>query len=307
MGNPISKAKEVKDEEKGEIENILETLENKLETFLLEVEAIRGLQTENSKEVVGGRTVMRVSDIRVSTSSDVSKNITGAISDFFEAATNDLDGDEQRAKKSAVRGAEKLVTGAITALFGKGSGKGSTKKSFVVLFLNNAFVRVDYYVYTYSASGTKWGAVANESGACYLADLAVLDITQLQPQEIDFLLSQALRIGPSELEDLNRLKFALIQSSILGRQLSKDNVTFDELAKIANALAESTKIIDEAFGALEDFDFTNVTGNPVDDFVSVKSDDNATSVKSDDNATPVTIITNDDNATPVTLPARIAA
>ena len=277
MGNPISKAKEEKEEAKGDVDKIMEALENKLEAFELEVENIRGLTTKNSKEVVGGRSVMRVSDIRVSTGSGISENITGAISDFFEAATNDLDGDNARAKKSAVKGAEKLVTGALSALFGKGSGQGSTKKSFVVLFLNNAFVRVDYYVYTYSASGERWGAVADESGACYLADLAVLDITQLKPQEIDFLLSQALRVGPSELEDLNRLKFALIQSSILGRALAKEDQTFAELSEIATALAKSTEIIDKAFGSLDSFDFNNITGNPVDDITDPEPADASSS------------------------------
>lgn len=265
MGQQISQAKAdanaEKEDKKGNVESIMATLENKLEAFELEVKSNRGLNIDNVKEVVGGRTVMRVSDIRVSTGTSISENIAGAISDFFQAAENSIDGDDKKAKKSAVAGAEKLVTGAIGALFGGGSGQGSSKKSFVVLFLNNAFVRVDYYVYTYSASGEKWGAVANESGACYLADLAVLDITQLKPQEIDYLLSQALRVGPNEIEILNRLKFALIQSSILGRALAKETLTFEELADIAPALADSTKEIDKAFGDLEEFDFDNVTGN----------------------------------------------
>lgn len=262
MGNPVSKAIEKKDEQKQDVDSILATLENKLEAFELEIEASRGLNNENDKEVVGGRTVMRVSDIRVSTSTDISENIQGAIGDFFQAATNSIDGDDQTAKKSAVAGAEKLVTGAVRAIFGVGKGEGRTKKSFVVLFLNNAFVRVDYFVYTYNASGEQWGFVANESGACYLADLAVLDITQLKPQEIDFLLSQALRVGPSELDSLNRLKFALIQSSILGRALSNDDVDFNDLTRIAEDLAKSITAIDEAFGDLEDFNFENSNETP---------------------------------------------
>lgn len=263
MGNPVSKAVEEKDKTKGDVERILAALENKLESFLLEVEASRGLNNNNDKEVVGGRTVMRVSDIRVCTGTKISDDIEGAITDFFQAATNSIDDDDANAKKSAVAGAQKLVTGGIQSLFGVGKGEGKTKKSFVVLFLNNAFVRVDYLVYTYNASGEKWGFQANESGACYVADLAVLDIKQLEPQEIDFLLSQALRVGPSELESLNRLKFALIQSSILGRALSDKGTSFRDLSDIAKELADSIQIINEAFGELEDFNFENSNENPV--------------------------------------------
>jgi hypothetical protein len=257
MGSPVSKAVSVKDEAKRDVDNILETLENKLEAFQFEVQSVRGLGATNDKEVVGGRTVMRVSDIRVSVSADISQNIRGAVSDFFQAAQNSIGDDDQAAKESAVMGAQKLIEGAVSALFGVGKGEGKTKKSFVVLFMNNAFVRVDYYIYTYNASGEAWGAVANESGACYLADLAVLDIARLEPQEIDFLLSQALRVGPSEFNSLNRLKFALIQSSILGRALSNETTNFDDLSRIADALANSITKIDEAFGELTDFNFGN--------------------------------------------------
>lgn len=134
--------------------------------------------------------------------------------------------------------------------------KEEPKKSFVVLFLNNAFVRVDYMCYSYSASGEQWGAVANESGACYLADLAVLKVADLQPQEIDFLLTQALAIGVDELPSLNRLKFALIESSILGRALTRVDppLTFDELAEIAEKLAEAANKVNQAFAELQDGD-----------------------------------------------------
>lgn len=257
MGNAVSAAEQAAAEKQKEVEQMITALENKLEAFQFEVDSTRGLNAEDKGEVVGGRTVMRVSDIRVASGSDISKNIAGAVTDFFQAASNDVDGDSKGAKRSAVKGAEKLVIGALGALFGTGSGKGTSKKSFVVLFLNNAFIRVDYFVYTYAASGQKWGAEASTSGACYLADLAVLDLKQLEPAEIDFLLSQALRVGPDEFDKLNRLKFALIQSAILGRALSNadGSIDFNDLGRIAEELAKSNEEIDLAFGALEDFTF----------------------------------------------------
>ena len=82
------------------------------------------------------------------------------------------------------------------------------------------------------------------------------------PLEIDFLLSQALRVGPSELDSLNRLKFVLIQSSILGRALSNESIDFNDLTTIAKELAKSITAIDEAFGDLEDFNFENSNEKP---------------------------------------------
>ena len=254
MGNGASKAAAEAAEAQREVENMITTLENKLEAFELEVESKRGLTTENTKEVVGGRTVMRVSDIRVKNSQGVDSNIRGAVQDFFEAAANEIDGDNTGAKKSAVKGASNLISAGLDAIFGASEGQGKSKKSFVVLFMNNAFVRVDYYVYAFSASGKSWGAEASTSGACYLCDLAVLDITSLEPQEIDFLLTQALAVDNSEFEAINRLKFSLIQSSILGRALKNDDVQFEDLAKIAEALGKSTIAIDAAFGELKDIE-----------------------------------------------------
>ena len=60
--------------------------------------------------------------------------------------------------------------------------------------MNNAFCRIDYYFYTFNVSASKWGSTVNESGACYIADVSVLDTAKMRPNEIDFLLSQALSV-----------------------------------------------------------------------------------------------------------------
>jgi hypothetical protein len=249
MGQPVSKAKTVVNENQDELEALIATLENKLESFLLEVQLKRGLltSTNKDKEVTGGRTVSRVSNITVATSSGIDSDISEAIDNFFQAAENSIDGDDNKAKKSAVEGAKGLLTSGLNAIFGASSGQGKTKKSFVVLFLNNAFVRVDYYVYAFTVTGKKWGAEASKSGACYLADIAVLDTYSLQPQEIDYLLSQALRVEADELNILAELKFHLIQSVVLGRALKDKNLDFEKLPMLSENYANSQKKINEAF------------------------------------------------------------
>lgn len=252
MGQAVSAAKNEAREAKDDLDALISILENKLEAFQLQVAAKRGLRTATGldKEVVGGRTISRISDITVATSSGVAADLTTAINKFFEAATNETNGDSQGAKQSAIDGAQGLLTAGLDAIFGASSGQGKTKKSFVVLFLNNAFVRVDYFVYAFTVTGKKWGAEANKSGCCYLADIAVLDIKQLQPQEIDYLLSAALQIQPDEFQILAELKFELIQSAILGKALADQTLDFERLPQLAESYAKSQQKIDEVFSKL---------------------------------------------------------
>lgn len=254
---PSQAARDDANKAKDDLDSIVLALENKLEAFELEVLSKRGLDNVNNSEVIGGRSVMRISDIRIATNTGLAENLKAAVGDFFNAAQNSVQGGangDQKAKRSAVKGAEKLILGGLSAILGVSNGQAKTKKSFIVLFMNNAFVRVDYYVYSYSVSAAKFGVEAGESGCCYLADLSVLETAQLQPQEIDFLLSQALSASIEELPILNKIKFALIESSILGRALIRQEppLTFEELGEIAKELAKSSNVIDEAFAELED-------------------------------------------------------
>lgn len=93
-------------------------------------------------EVSGGRTVMRTSEIRAATNTGVDKQILAGIHDFFTAAHGGIDGDNQGAKHAAVAGAEKVLGAGINALLGVKSGQSQEKRDFIILFLNNAFVRV---------------------------------------------------------------------------------------------------------------------------------------------------------------------
>eukprot|EP01083_Nonionella_stella_P061138 159395_1 len=135
-----------------------------------------------------------MSQIRVNDGTGVDSQITTAVGDFFEAAQG---GDA--GKQAAVDGAKNLILAGIDAIFGASKGQGMEKKGFVVLFLNYAFVRVDYLVYSYNASGKSWGEESTTAGACYVCDLAVLDTaTDLKPSEMDYLISQSFDITPQK-------------------------------------------------------------------------------------------------------------
>lgn len=67
-------------------------------------------------------------------------------------------------------------------------------------------MQVDYFLYSYSVSAKKWGEEANRAGICYMADLAVLDLADLKPSEVDYLVSQALSVGAADFEAVAQIK-----------------------------------------------------------------------------------------------------
>lgn len=252
MGNSVAKAKEESKQEKQQLDTLVKALENQLTAFELEIEAKRGDEAaKDTHEVQGGSSVQRVSEIRVSNDDEMDSQICGAVESFFQAATNSIDGDDNGAKKSAVDGAKSLVTAGLNALFGSSAGQAVTKRSFLVLFLNNSFCRVDYYAYSYNVNANVWGAKDSTSGVCYIADLSVLKTEHLSPNEIDFLLSQALSVGNTEFNKLAELKLALIQNAILSRALGNKSITFKELQAIAAEIVVSQKSIHDAFKSFD--------------------------------------------------------
>lgn len=241
--------------EQKKVKQLMALLQNKKKQMIADIDAARGdAKSDNSTQVAGGRTIMRVSDVRVSDGSDLDSEISSAISSFFSAAQGSIDGEKTNAKHSAVKGAESLLQGGIKALLGVSHGQSMEKSSFTILFINNAFVRCDYKVYTYSLSAEKWGVEKKSSGAVYVTDLAVLEIGDLKPAEIDFLISQAMQFTPADISSLEEIKVRLVESSILSRMLQKENITFDDLSKATEALATAEKAISAAFKKLTDYE-----------------------------------------------------
>ena len=259
MGASVSQAKAEMNQNDKDLQALMSILENKRDMFLAEVKLTRGDGISTEKEVQGGRTVSRVSDVRVQTKAGAAPGIGEAISDFLKCAQG---GDV--AKESAVKGAENLVKVGLDALFGAGEGVGNEKSGFVVLFMNYAFVRVDFFVYTYSISGDRWGAHANRSGSCYVADIAVLDSGKdVKASEIDYLLAQALG-GISKEEDATgksraefntilKLKINLVQSAILSKMLAKDNLSLADIKAYTDDLVLTQKAVQTAFSELADY------------------------------------------------------
>ncbi len=255
MGNAASDAAKGKaGEELQKIQDLLAILEAKTNEFIARTKLARAGE-EGLTEVSGGRTVSRMSEMRVNTGTGLDSQIEDAIGDFFQAAQG---GDT--AKKAAVSGAKNLIIAGLNAIFGSSQGQGAEKTGFVVLFLNFAFVRVDYYAYSYNASGTAWGQASTLAGACYVCDLAVLDpTTDLKNSEIDYLISQSLDIpidaddSGTEFEQIMALKILLTESAILSRLLNKPDLSFDDLGDATEGLATVNAKIKDVFKALPDF------------------------------------------------------
>jgi hypothetical protein len=262
MGQAASAAGEAKNADK-DLATLVHVLENNRDEFLLRVKSTRGEGIDKTREIQGGRSVMRLSDIRVCTSEGHKghNGIGPCVADFFKAAQGGDCG-----KKCAVYGAKHLIACHLDSLFGCSEGSGKEKSGFVVLFLNFSFVRVDYHVYTYALSGSSWGEHVNKSGSCYVADIAILDPSRdVRPGEIDYLLGQALYLPPCYDDDtrvlrereyyaIMKMKINLVTSIVLSRLLSKENITMDEIQCATVKLIETQELINEEFGKLGDVD-----------------------------------------------------
>ena len=248
MGNSVSSATESDLEDvTGTLASVVTILESKVETIENNIKASR-LNKTSTSELTGGRTLMHVSEIRVSSGAEPDEQIGMAIKDFFDVVQAPANGnDTWKTKAAALDGAQRLLTAGLSALFGVKNGQSMHKKSFVVLYINNSFVRVDFEVYTYNASASRWGYTQNESGACYVADLAVLDIADIKPSEIDFLLSQTLDTRWNEFDALMEIKVRFTQMSILSRMISDKSLTFSDLAQALRELQECQVAIGKVF------------------------------------------------------------
>lgn len=204
---------------------VFKALETKLEVMLLEIAATRGsAEAVKAKEVAGGRTAMRVSEIRSSIVAGVDQQILDGIGDFLSIATG---ADPANA---AVAGVKKTLNAGVNALLGAQNGQSKSKRSFVCLFLGNAFVRIDYYMYSYSVSAKKWGLDKGEGGFIYVADLAVLNHKDITPEEASYFISQSF--DTSNADEAKSIAEMMIQIALLQRlqaNLSKEGAKMADL------------------------------------------------------------------------------
>jgi len=202
-------------------------LENKLEAMLLEIEMARGAaETVKNKEVAGGRTAMRVSEIRSSVDSGVQQEIMDGIADFLSMATG------EDPAQAAVAGVKKTLNAGVNALLGAKRGQSKSKRSFVCLFLGNAFVRIDYIMYAYSVSAKKWGVEKGEQGFCYVADLAVLNHEDITPEEASYFISQSFEASNAEeAKYIAEMMFNIALLQRLNRVLADKNAKMSDLVE----------------------------------------------------------------------------
>lgn len=231
--------------EEKELNKLMKLLDAKRQLFLTNIQKNRGSDTE----VNGGRSIMRTSQISIATTDAPSLQMKQAIGAFFKTAQG---GDNP--KEAMVVGATQLISAGIDLLFGVSEGTGMEKKGFVVLFLNYAFVRVDYYIYTYCVKGTKWGVSEGVSGSCYVTNMSVLDPSELTTSEIDYLISQS--ITPSNDKDFKALlqvKIMLSQSAALTRVLQDDKTDLAVIKETAKAVARIQDTMKNSFGKMANF------------------------------------------------------
>jgi hypothetical protein len=262
MGQGSSSAAEA-DKTVKEAEADMEKLSTKLELMLVELEKSRGT-TESKTEISGGRSVMRYQKIFISSTTGTKPDISSAIDTFFAAADAGIDNDANAAKHSAVNGAKKLVDTAVKQCTENRSSETSEVKSFQIIFLNNAFCRVDYYLWQQyieaAGKGFTPNAFTNTTKVCRIlvCDIAVIPSHMLNPEEITFLLSQALHIPSGSFQQVLKMSAGLAQVTILTtivksiqEKLLKQGLTDpDELDRVVGAMekiAVANKAISAAF------------------------------------------------------------
>lgn len=262
MGQGSSSQQEVVKEE-AQAEADMDKLSTKLELMLVEIERSRGNE-ESTTEVGGGRSVMRYQKIFISSTVGTKPDISSAINSFFAAADAGIDDDASAAKHSAVNGAKKLVDTAVKQCTENRSSETSEVKSFQIVFLNNAFCRVDYYLWQQyiEAAGVGFtpNSLTNSQKVCRIlvCDIAVIPSDMLKPEETTFLLSQALHIPSGSFQQVLKMSAGLAQVTMLTsiiksiqKKLLEQGVTdpneLDRVVAVMVKIAEANQAISAAF------------------------------------------------------------
>lgn len=266
MGNGSSSEEQtIIEEEQAGVD--MQALNNKLKLMSDSLEKTRGTEG-SSTEVSGGRSIMRYSRIFVSKAENLNPNISDAIDAFFAAADSGIDNKEAAANHSAVHGAKKLVDSAVTQLTRNRSSQTSEMKSFVTVFMNNAFCRVDYYIYQQfiDAGGIGFSPdninTTTKVARILVCDVAVIPSDMLTSEEMTFLLSASLHIPSGKFQDLLVMSANLAQvtmlNSIIKATIEKlknggaigDGEGLDKVVSIMTKIAEANNQVQAAFSRI---------------------------------------------------------
>ena len=250
------KSQDLADATKARNQALFKALENRVEAMQLQIEKSPGNADEVSKtEVSGGRTVMRVTEIRAANSTEVDKEIMDGIGDFLTMATG------AKPANAAVKGTKKLLGSGVNALLGASSGESREKTSFMCLFLGNAFARIDYKMYSYSVTAKQWGTATSEAGFCYVADVAILKEGDVSPEEASYLISQSFdtsgddkEVSAKEADAVGDMMLHIALLQRLQAAVNKPDATMEDLKGTIEQYNTVKKLIQDSMAKLTPYE-----------------------------------------------------
>ena len=231
MGAKLSDMKEsarVKtDTMREELEQIERTLRAKLEMAQSKLLLMR-LHPAGTRDIgAAGRVASRMVMMQATASTEANKEIMNGINTFVSALEGGgKDPDPAKSKNgtaAVVKGLGQLLSGVLNGLLGAQEGTSSEISNFTVLFVNMAFVRIDYYCYYYRCSAQSTLYSAMEGGFCSLSEVSIIPVASLTDEQITFFLAQSLLVSDAsdEMYVIQVLKLLLMELAVLSRQLKK--------------------------------------------------------------------------------------
>ena len=167
---------------------------------------------------------------------------------FFTSASAAVDNKDQgkAAKHAAIHGAKNLLIGVLSGLLGAAAGTELETSAFCVLFLNNAFVRIDYFFYYFNVTGTAFGYTSARHGFCSFLELRVLEMKDLKMDEINFFLTQSLAENEQDLRTLQACLYTFC------KQLD-EKMDLEQLIKLQEQMQKSWEASGSLYASLTDF------------------------------------------------------
>lgn len=141
-------------------------------------------------QIPGIRSMRYIEQYHVAASEGFSQqcgdHLTQAIDAFFSIGGKDVD-----TKKAVQSGVKALISTALDAFIGSTEAGESEEKIYVVIPENNAFVRVDIYIWKYHME-SKQLIDDKDTAVAYVLCKSVVDHSKIQIDELIYLISEAL-------------------------------------------------------------------------------------------------------------------
>lgn len=116
----------------------------------------------------------------------------------------------------------------------------------------NPRVQLSLYYRKRSLTAKAQGAEASETVIGYLCAMAVIPMAQLEPDEIDFLLSEALAADVDDFAIVQELAINLKILKTLTSKLAENNGSIDDLKALITTITDLNKHVQEKYGELKD-------------------------------------------------------